>query len=157
MAAKVDPADREYFEELIAPLIRKAPLVDFVGEVNEREKDELLGGALACLFPIDWPEPFGLTMIEAMATGTPVIAWRHGSVPEVIIDGETGYICDSIDEMIAAVEAVPTLSRAACRRHVEQTFSAQSMADVYERAYSEFLDGAIESTSRLIGSATPRR
>ena len=83
MAAKVDPADEAYYEHAIAPLIRDTPLVEFVGEVDERQKDALLGGAYAYLFPIDWPEPFGLTMVEAMATGTPVVAYRVGSVPEV--------------------------------------------------------------------------
>ncbi|HLF76977.1 MAG TPA: glycosyltransferase family 4 protein, partial [Dehalococcoidia bacterium] len=111
VAAKVDPADRDYYESVVAPLFRRSSLVEFVGEVDEKAKDELLGGAYAYLFPIDWPEPFGLTMIEAMATGTPVIAMARGSVSEVVADCETGFVCDSLDEMVAAVERVPLIDR----------------------------------------------
>ena len=102
MAAKVDPADRDYYETVIAPMVRDSPFAEYIGEVNDHEKDELLGGGggggYVYLFPIDWPEPFGLTMAESMATGTPVIAMRNGSVPELIEDGVTGFICDSVDE-----------------------------------------------------------
>jgi glycosyltransferase involved in cell wall biosynthesis len=141
IAAKVDPADRAYYEHAIAPMIRDCPLVDYIGEVNEREKDKLLGGAYAYLFPIDWPEPFGLTMVEAMATGTPVVAYRAGSVLEVLIDGVTGFVCDSFGEMIAAVPRVSTIDRAACRRHVEDRFSVAAMADGYERVYCNITQG----------------
>lgn len=139
IAAKVDPADREYYEAKIAPLIRNNPTVDYVGEVNEREKNELLGGAYAYLFPIDWPEPFGLTMVEAMATGTPVIAMRQGSVPELVADGVSGYVCDSVDEMVEAVTTAGSLRRADCRAHVERRFSAEAMAAGYERVYGAVL------------------
>jgi glycosyltransferase involved in cell wall biosynthesis len=135
IAAKVDPVDEAYYEHSIAPMIRDCPLVEYVGEVNEVEKDQLLGGAYAYLFPIDWPEPFGLTMVEAMATGTPVIAYRAGSVPEVVVDGTTGFICRTLSDMVEAVARVAQLDRGACRRHVEQHFSAQTMADGYERVY----------------------
>jgi glycosyltransferase involved in cell wall biosynthesis len=135
VAAKVDPADRDYYETVIGPLFRRSRRVEFVGEVDEVAKDELLGGAYAYVFPIDWPEPFGLTMIEAMATGTPVIAMARGSVPEVVADGETGFVCNSVDEMVAAVERVSYLDRLACRSRVEQLFSASRMADEYEELY----------------------
>jgi glycosyltransferase involved in cell wall biosynthesis len=137
MAAKVDPMDTEYYEHAIAPLIRaNRGLVEFIGEVDEREKDALFGGAWAYLFPIDWPEPFGLTMIEAMATGTPVIATRAGSVPEVVVDGVTGFVCRTMRELIEAVPRVRELDRAACRRHVEEHFSPRAMADGYEQVYA---------------------
>ena len=136
IAAKIDPADQEYYDAAIAPQIRACPLVEFVGEVDERGKDEILGGAYAYLFPIDWPEPFGLTMVEAMATGTPVIAYRAGSVPEVVIDGVTGFICNTFSGMCAAVERVREIDRAACRRHVERNFSVAAMADGYEAVYA---------------------
>ena len=135
IAAKVDPADRDYYDYAIAPMIEASPLIDYVGEVNEREKDALLGGAYAYLFPIDWPEPFGLTMVEAMATGTPVIAYRAGSVPEIVMDGVTGYVCETFREMLDAVPRVASLDRAACRALVEQRFSVEAMADGYERVY----------------------
>jgi glycosyltransferase involved in cell wall biosynthesis len=141
IAAKVDAVDRAYYEHAIAPLIDSSTLIEFVGEVNQREKDELLGGAFAYLFPIDWPEPFGLTMIEAMATGTPVIASRAGSVPEIVIDGVTGFVCDTVCAMVAAVARVGTLKRHEVRRHVETHFSADRMAADYEQIYREVVDG----------------
>jgi glycosyltransferase involved in cell wall biosynthesis len=144
IAAKVDAIDADYYEHAIAPLIRRnRGLVEYIGEVNEREKDELLGGAYAYLFPIDWPEPFGLTMVEAMATGTPVIATNVGSVPEVVVNGVTGVVCDSLREMIDAVSRVGDLDRAACRRHVEERFSPQAMAEGYERVYAAVSAGEI--------------
>jgi glycosyltransferase involved in cell wall biosynthesis len=136
IAAKVAVADQDYFTHAIAPLIQGSDLVEFVGEVNESEKDRLMGGAYATLFPIDWPEPFGLTMVESMATGTPVIAYRAGSVPEVVVDGVTGFICDSIKEMVEAIPRVAGLDRSASRLHVERNFSAAPMASGYEAAYS---------------------
>lgn len=140
IAAKVDPVDQEYHEHAIAPLIRAhGDLVEFIGEVNEHEKDDLLGNAYAYLFPIDWPEPFGLTMVEAMATGTPVIASRNGSTPEVVQDGVSGFVCNTVKEMIEAVPRVATLDRLECRRYAERTFSAEAMADAYERVYRQVL------------------
>lgn len=139
IAAKVDPVDRAYYEQAIAPLIRSSSLVEYVGEVDERAKDELLGGACAYLFPIDWPEPFGLTMVEAMATGTPVVAYRAGAVPEVVVDGVTGFIRDTMRDLIDAVERVPDLDRRACRAHVERMFSPTAMATGYERVYERVL------------------
>ncbi len=105
IAAKVDRADREYFENKIKPLLGQ-PHIEFIGEIGDEEKSNFLGNAVACLAPIDWPEPFGLNMIEAMACGTPTIAFRHGSVPEVIEDGISGIIVDSVEEAIAAVKVV---------------------------------------------------
>jgi glycosyltransferase involved in cell wall biosynthesis len=140
IAAKVDPVDREYYEYAIEPLIRAhRDLVEFIGEVNEQEKDELLGNAYAYLFPIDWPEPFGLTMVEALATGTPVIASRNGSTPEVVQDGVTGFVCKTVKEMIEAVPRVSDLDRRACRRDAELRFSPAAMATAYETIYGQVL------------------
>jgi glycosyltransferase involved in cell wall biosynthesis len=154
VAAKVDPADHEYYETVIAPLFRHSRLVEFVGEVDEKGKDELLGGAYAYLFPIDWPEPFGLTMIEAMATGTPVIAMARGSVPEVVADGETGFVCRTIDEMVAAVERADDIDRGACRQRVEQLFTASRMADGYEEVYRRLLNHEMKATRRPLVAAS---
>ena len=141
IAAKVDPVDQEYWDHAIKPQVDAHPhLIEFIGEVDERGKDEVLGGAYAYLFPIDWPEPFGLTMAEAMATGTPVVAYRAGSVPEVVEDGVTGFVCDTISEMTAAIPRITELDRRACRERVERLFSPAAMADGYERAYAAVLD-----------------
>jgi glycosyltransferase involved in cell wall biosynthesis len=139
IAAKVDPVDREYFKSVIKPLF-KNPHVKYVGEIADKEKDEFLGNAYALLFPIDWPEPFGIVMIEAMACGTPVIAYRHGSVPEVIDDGTTGFIVESLGDAVRAVEeGVPTLSRQRCREVFEERFSASRMAGDYLNVYHRLL------------------
>lgn len=136
LAAKVDAADRAYFKQVIEPLLDD-PLVAFVGEINDADKGAFLGNARALLFPIDWPEPFGLVMIEAMACGTPVIAFNHGSVPEVLEDGVTGFIVDSMEDAVAAAAHAATLDRALIRRRFEERFSVTAMAygylDVYER------------------------
>jgi glycosyltransferase involved in cell wall biosynthesis len=134
IAAKVDRADEAYFREQIEPMLQ-APGVEFIGEINEREKAKFLGEARALLFPVDWPEPFGLVMIEAMACGTPVIAYACGSVPEVIEDGLTGFIVQSEDEAVEAVRRLPTLDRAAIRRRFEERFSATAMARRYLALY----------------------
>ncbi len=140
IAAKIDRVDRDYFETKIKPLFDD-PLVEFVGEVGGRAKDEFLGNAQALLFPIDWPEPFGLVMIEALACGTPVIAWRCGSVPEVIDEGVTGFIVDSLDEAVQAAERVPSLSRRRCREVFEQRFSVARMTRDYLALYGRLLAG----------------
>lgn len=140
IAAKIDKVDVDYVETHIRPLL-KHPRVEYLGEINEREKDEFLGNAYALLFPIDWQEPFGLAMIEALACGTPVIAWQRGSVPEVIQHGVTGYIVDDIDAAVSAVERIDRLSRAACRRIFEQDFSAARMAKDYVASYHRLLQG----------------
>lgn len=138
IAAKIDAADREYFATTIAPMLTE-PHVEFIGEVGDDGKGELLGNARALLFPIDWPEPFGLVMIESMATGTPIIAMRCGSVPEVVDHGVTGLIVDDVDGAVAAVEEVERLDRRAVRRRFEQRFSADRMAADYVRAYELLL------------------
>jgi glycosyltransferase involved in cell wall biosynthesis len=149
IAAKIDPVDEEYFTEQIQPLLRD-PLVEFVGEIDEVQKDEFLGNALAYLFPINWPEPFGITMIEAMACGTPVIAMHHGSVPEVVIDGRTGFICRSMGEMIASVQKIDRLDRRACRMHVAERFSAERMVDGYEAVYHRVLEQPVAVDYRTV-------
>ena len=130
IAAKVDPVDKEYFDSVIAPLLRNS-LVEFVGEIGDAEKNEFLGNAYALLFPIDWPEPFGLVMIEAMACGTPVVAYRGGAVPELVEPGHTGFIVESIQDAVKAVQRVAELSRKRCREVFEQRFTATRMAHDY--------------------------
>ncbi|HEU4929792.1 MAG TPA: glycosyltransferase family 4 protein [Candidatus Krumholzibacteria bacterium] len=139
VAAKIDKVDQVYFHRTIEPML-DGPGVEFVGEIGEKDKDDFLGNALALLFPIDWPEPFGLTMIEALACGTPVIAWPCGSVPEVIDDGDTGFICRSIDEAVRAVARVGSLSRQRCRVVFEERYSASRMARDYVRVYEQLLE-----------------
>jgi glycosyltransferase involved in cell wall biosynthesis len=143
IAAKIDSADLDYFVAKIEPLL-KAPGVEFIGEIGEPEKSEFLGNARAVLFPISWPEPFGLVMIEAMACGTPVIGCNHGSVSEVISDGVTGYIVESIDEAVQAVERVKSLDRAEVRACFERRFSVDVMAQGYEAAYRTVLQAGAE-------------
>lgn len=134
IAAKIDKVDREYFDSQIKPLLKR-PGIEFLGEINEREKSSFLGDALAYLFPIDWPEPFGLSMIEAMACGTPTIAFNCGSVPEVIEDGVTGYIVESEEEAVRALGRLHRLRRETCREVFERRFSARGMAEDYLAIY----------------------
>jgi glycosyltransferase involved in cell wall biosynthesis len=137
IAAKIDRVDQSYWDEEIHPMVQAHPNVEFIGEVNEQEKAELLGKAAALLFPIDWPEPFGLVMIEAMACGTPVIALRRGSVPEVVEDGVSGFIVDNIEQAVAAIRRITDLDRATVRAAFERRFTAERMAkdyvDIYHR------------------------
>jgi glycosyltransferase involved in cell wall biosynthesis len=136
IAAKVDRADRDYFKEQIEPLLKQSePLVEFVGEIGGAAKDEFLGNAAALLFPIDWPEPFGLVMIEAMACGTPVIAFPRGSVPEVIDEGVTGFVVPDVGAAVRAVGRIGELDRRRCRQVFEERFSAERMARDYLAAY----------------------
>jgi len=141
IAAKVDDVDRVYFREAIEPLLSD-PLVEFIGEIGDDAKSEFLGNAAGLLFPIDWPEPFGLVMIEAMACGTPVIAWACGSVPEVIDHGSSGFIVRSMDEAVAAVGQLPELDRGAIRRGFERRFSSHVMAQGYIRTYEKLADAS---------------
>jgi glycosyltransferase involved in cell wall biosynthesis len=135
IAAKVDRADRDYFDEQIRPLLSQ-PHVEFIGEIGEGEKAGFLSGAHALLFPIAWPEPFGLVMTEAMACGVPVVAFNHGSVPEVIEDGLTGFIVDDIEGAVRAVDRLGTLSRPAVRRRFEERFTARRMAEEHIALYA---------------------
>lgn len=140
MAAKVDKADQRYWDTVVEPMIRNTPNVEFVGEINERQKAQFLGNASALLFPIDWPEPFGLVMIEAMACGTPVIAFRCGSVPEVIDHGVSGFIVDDLDEAVDALDHLDDLDRAGVRRQFERRFTAERMARDYLEIYRSLGD-----------------
>ena len=135
IAAKVDRVDQAYWEEIIRPMVEAHSNVEFIGEIGERDKAAFLGEAAALLFPIDWPEPFGLVMIEAMACGTPVIAFRRGSVPEVLEDGLSGFIVDTIEEAVAAVRRIAGLDRAKIRAEFERRFTAERMARDYLDVY----------------------
>jgi glycosyltransferase involved in cell wall biosynthesis len=142
IAAKVDPADRVYFEDVIEPMMRGEPLIEFVGEIGDSDKSAFLGGADALLFPIDWPEPFGLVMIEAMACGTPVVAYACGSVPEVIDDGLTGFIVENDDQAADAILKVESLDRKRVRARFEERFSSEAMARRYVALYERLCNGA---------------
>lgn len=145
IAAKVDRVDQEYFSSVIEPLLDH-PLIEYIGEIGDEGKSEFLRHAHALLFPIDWPEPFGMVMIEAMACGTPVVAYRHGSVPEVIDHGVTGFIVESIDAAVQATRLVSNLSRQRCRRVFEERFSARQMALGYLDIYQRLLEGSPHGT-----------
>lgn len=151
IAAKIDRVDREYFEHDIRPRLDH-PLIEFVGEIDEARKQTLLGCALALLFPIDWQEPFGLTLIEAMACGTPVVARPRGSVPEIVVPGQTGLLGNSLEELVEAVERIDTISRQECRRHFERCFTAARMAGDYECIYASLQMRA--QTARQFGAAS---
>ena len=138
VAAKVDPVDKDYFERAVEPLLRSA-VVEYVGEISDEEKDQFLGNAYALLFPIDWPEPFGLVMIEAMACGTPVIAYDGGAVSEVIEEGRTGFIVKEVEGATEAVRRVPELSRVRCREVFEMRFTAARMASNYLQVYERVI------------------
>jgi len=155
IAAKVDRADEEYFNSIVKPLLG-SPLVEFLGEVDDVEKASLLGNAIALLFPIDWPEPFGLVMIEAMACGTPVIVRRRGSAPEVVEQGVTGFIFETEHEALSAVDAARTFDRARCRARFERRFSAARMAAEYSKIYEKMVDG-LDGHRRASGTARRRR
>jgi glycosyltransferase involved in cell wall biosynthesis len=142
IAAKIDFADRGYFNDRIAPLLKSAANAEYIGEIGDTEKGEFLGGAVALLFPIEWPEPFGLVMIEAMACGTPVIAFKRGSVPEVIEHGVTGFIIETVEEAASAVEQAFALDRARIRASFERRFTSAIMAMNYEAAYRSVLEMA---------------
>lgn len=151
IAAKIDPVDRAYYESTIKPLLDD-PSIEFIGEIGEDKKSEFLGNAYAYLFPIDWPEPFGLTMIEAMACGTPSIAFNCGSVPEVMHEGLTGFIVDDMDQAVAAVEKISSIERTACRNVFEKRFTATRMAEEYVDLYQSMASTAVDTT---ISAADP--
>ena len=146
IAAKIDRADQDYWDQVIKPLVEAHPNVEFVGEINERQKAAFLGGASALLFPIDWPEPFGLVMIEAMACGTPVVAFRRGSAPEVIDEGVSGFLVEGLDEAVEAIGRLPAINRRGVRDCFEQRFTIERVADDYLAIYE-----ALPGVRRLRG------
>ena len=148
MAGKVDVVDRQYFETEIEPHI-DGEQIQFLGEANHVQKNNLMGRALATLFPITWQEPFGLVMVESMAAGTPVVAMRLGSAPEVIADGTSGFLCSNIDECIAAVRRITQVDRQNCRNYVASRFSAQKMAKGYEAVYQQVLEERFAKNGHL--------
>jgi glycosyltransferase involved in cell wall biosynthesis len=152
IAAKVDRADQEYYDELIKPMIENNPLVEFIGEIGDREKPDFLSGAIGLLVPIDWPEPFGLVMIEAMACGTPVIAYNRGSVPEIIEDGLTGFVVEDETSAVAAVGRLSGLSRTEIRKVFERRFTSRRMALDYLAAYRGLMEAA-KPHLKLVSSA----
>jgi len=134
IAAKVDRVDKEYFKNAIQPLLAD-PLIQFVGEINEQDKNTFLGGALALLAPVRWPEPFGLVLIEAMAAGTPIIAFEEGSIPELVENGRSGFVVKTTKQAVAAVQSIGRIRREECRRIFEERFTASRMAQDYMRIY----------------------
>src|SRR5262245_43775541 len=148
IAAKVDPFDIDYFDSTIDPLLGEDTV--FLGEIGEDRKPSFFAGAAATLFPIDWPEPFGIVMLESLAAGTPVLALRRGSVPEVLIDGVTGFICDSLDELVDAVGKVGDIDPEDCRRHARR-FSPGAMAGHYVELYEELLGREARLTPTSVG------
>ena len=143
IAVKVDAADREYFHAEIEPLLDD-PLIEYIGEITDAEKNKFLGEAMALVCPYDWPEPFGLVLIEALACGTPVLAYRRGSIPEIIEDGVTGFVCEGLDEMTAAVQRIPDIDRRRCRWAFDQRFSVERMARDYVRVYEQAMRNTCE-------------
>jgi glycosyltransferase involved in cell wall biosynthesis len=155
IAAKICSTDRKYVETTIRPLLDH-PLVNFIGEIGEQKKGELLGNAYALLFPIDWSEPFGLVMIESLACGTPVIAYRNGSVPEIVSDGSTGFIVDSVEASVRALEKIPRLDRRYCRQVFEQRFSSRRMAGDYLSVYEKLREAKAHTSARARSSMVRR-
>jgi glycosyltransferase involved in cell wall biosynthesis len=153
IAAKVDPADREYYRSEIEPLLDH-PLIEFIGEISDQEKNAFVGNALALVCPYDWPEPFGLVLIEALACGTPVLAYHRGSIPEIIDDGETGFVCDNLSEMVEVIGRITTIDRRRCRAAFDERFTADRMAHDYVALYERILDAqAVPRGSKtVIGS-----
>ena len=140
IAAKIGPQDREYFASVVEPLL-KDPSIEFLGQLDENEKRELIGHALALLLPIDWPEPFGMVFIEALASGTPVLTCPIGAAPEVLTDGVTGYLRETVDELVEAVYDLPRISRARCWRYAAERFDMRRMTMDYVNVYSRVLGG----------------
>jgi glycosyltransferase involved in cell wall biosynthesis len=157
IAAKIYGEERTYFHETIEPLLNESrEFVEFIGEVGGRDKDEFLGNAAALLFPIDWAEPFGLVMIEAMACGTPVVAWNKGSVPEVIEEGVTGFVVDSVEEAVEAVRRVQWMDRGVIRQVFETRFDAARMARDYVEVYRRLANGQPDESEARSGFVAPR-
>jgi glycosyltransferase involved in cell wall biosynthesis len=156
LAAKVEKADREYFDARIKPLL-DSPLIEWVGEIGEKHKPEFLGDALALLFPIDWPEPFGLVMIEAMACGTPIVAFPRGAVPEVMEDGVTGFVVEDVEAAVKAVARLEGFDRRGCRRAFEERFTAERMTRDYLEIYRRLPDRAPEKADSARRRPDPGR
>ncbi len=157
IAAKVDPVDRGYFETTIAPLLDH-PLIEYVGEISDAEKCDFLGDAAAVLCTYDWPEPFGIVLIEALACGTPVFAYRRGSIPEIIEDGVTGFICETLTEMVAKVERLAEIQRRRCRDSFESRFTAARMVQDYTRIYERMARAQLrKSLNRSLSRLAARR
>jgi glycosyltransferase involved in cell wall biosynthesis len=154
IAAKVDPVDREYFKSQIAPLLDH-PLIEYVGEITDAEKSDFLGDAAAVLCTYDWPEPFGLVLIEALACGTPVLAYRRGSIPEIVEDGVTGFICDNLEDMISALDRLPAIRREQCRQSFETRFTVQRMAEDYLALYEQM--AAMPAQRRAVANGRSAR
>jgi glycosyltransferase involved in cell wall biosynthesis len=148
IAAKTDAADHDYMEQVIRPILSNSS-AEFIGEIGDKDKKEFLANAYALLFPIDWPEPFGLVIIEAMACGTPIIAYRCGSVPELIQDGITGYIVDDIEGALHALRKIPAFDRRRCRRVFEERFSASRMAQDYLNVYRRVIKASADHDARI--------
>ena len=146
IAAKIDPSDEAYFRANVEPLLQH-PLVEYVGELDDAGKDEFIGNAAALLFPIDWPEPFGLAMIEALACGTPVVAWPHGSVPEVLEDGVSGRIVSDVDSAVEAVREIGRIDRRTCRARFEARFTSERMANQYLQIFERARAGVAPTSA----------
>jgi glycosyltransferase involved in cell wall biosynthesis len=156
IAAKVDPVDRKYYENEIKPLI-DPKFVDYIGEVDDSQKNELLGNAKALIFPIDWPEPFGLVMIEAMACGTPIVAFDCGSVSEIIEDGVNGFKVNTVEEAVRALENIELIDRQTCRNTFNEKYTSRRMAESYVELYMQILDPNAEIHSLVPFSNKVRR
>ncbi|HSN04849.1 MAG TPA: glycosyltransferase family 4 protein [Nitrospira sp.] len=154
IAAKVDPADQQYYRSTIEPLLDH-PLVEFIGEISDAEKNDFVGNALALVCPYDWPEPFGLVLIEALACGTPVLAYRRGSIPEVIDHGVTGFVCETLTEMAEAVGQIPMIDRRRCRAAFEARFTADRMARDYVALYEQILHAQAVQTAPQVRALGP--
>jgi glycosyltransferase involved in cell wall biosynthesis len=152
IAAKVDRADRRYFKREIEPLLNDSH-IEWLGEISDKDKDEFLGNAYALLFPIDWPEPFGLVMIESMACGTPVVAYAGGSVAEVMDDGVTGFVVNDIEQAVEAARRVRDLSRARCREVFDKRFTASPMANDYINVYTRLADSRMRRVEQSLESS----
>lgn len=136
IVAKVDPVDQAYFDEVVKPLIQPG-FIDYVGEKGEEERNEIVKKAKAFIFPLNWPEPFGLVIIESLACGTPIITRSRGSIPELMVHGKTGFICETWEEMADAVQDIARIDRMACRHHAEENFSISQMVNKYEKIYEQ--------------------
>ena len=147
IAAKLDKADVDYFNQYVAPRLYNENIT-WIGEVGDRERNKLMSDAICLLHPVTWPEPFGLTMVEAMACGCPVIAFREGSIPEVVQNNKTGFVVEKEKEMVHAVEKIKSISRKYCRAYVEKKFNLKKMADHYEKLYYEIVDGKKHSSTK---------